>query len=138
RAWDWNRPGNIIGEITQLNRIRAENPALQTHLNIRFLPAPDDHILFFMKATPPADSCERFGDNVVLVAINLDPFAAHGATLELPLWEFGLPDDGVLDADDLVNGTHVAWHGKYQRLTLDPFVCPYAIWRIRHRPAQVR
>ncbi|HJV53513.1 MAG TPA: alpha-1,4-glucan--maltose-1-phosphate maltosyltransferase, partial [Noviherbaspirillum sp.] len=110
RAWDWNRPGNIIGEITQLNRIRAENPALQTHLNIRFLPAPDDHILFFMKATPPADSGEHnglySGDNVVLVAINLDPFAAHGATLELPLWEFGLPDDGVLDADDLVNGTH--------------------------------
>ena len=27
RAWDWNRPGNIVGEITALNRIRRANPA---------------------------------------------------------------------------------------------------------------
>ncbi|KIF80870.1 alpha-1,4-glucan--maltose-1-phosphate maltosyltransferase [Noviherbaspirillum autotrophicum] len=137
RAWDWNRPGNIIGEITQLNRIRAENPALQTHLNIRFLHASDDNILFFIKATPPADSCQHkgsySGDNVVLVAINLDPFAAHDTMLELPLWEFGMADDGTLDVDDLVNGTHLAWHGKHQQLRLDPFICPYAIWRIRHK-----
>ena len=133
RAWDWNRPGNIIAEITQLNRIRAENPALQTHLNVRFLPASNDNILFFIKATAPAGGCDRFGDNVVLVAINLDPFAAHDATLELPLWEFGRPDDGTLEADDLVNGTHVAWRGKRQHLRLDPFICPYAIWRVRHK-----
>ncbi|HEY0846339.1 MAG TPA: alpha-amylase family glycosyl hydrolase, partial [Noviherbaspirillum sp.] len=134
RAWDWNRPGNIIAEITQLNRIRAENPALQTHLNIRFLHASNDNILFFLKATPPAGDCGQsvhFGDNVVLVAINLDPFAAHEAVLELPLWEFGLPDDGTLEVDDLVNGAHLTWHGKRQHLRLDPFVQPYAIWRVR-------
>ena len=133
RAWDWNRPGNIIGEITQLNRIRAENPALQTHLNVRFLHASNDNILFFIKATEPADPAERFGDNVVLAAINLDPFAAHEATLELPLWEFNLPDDGVLNVDDLVNGGYVGWQGKHQLLRLDPFVNPYAIWRVRRR-----
>ncbi|HEY0844264.1 MAG TPA: maltotransferase domain-containing protein [Noviherbaspirillum sp.] len=131
RAWDWQRPGNIIAEITRLNRIRSENPALQTHLNIRFLHASSDNILFFLKSTVPDSGNARFGDNVVLVAINLDPFAAHEATLELPLWEFGLPDDGVLDVDDLINGAHLNWHGKLQHLRLDPFVCPYAIWRIR-------
>ncbi|RZI42443.1 alpha-1,4-glucan--maltose-1-phosphate maltosyltransferase [Herbaspirillum sp. HC18] len=133
RAWDWQRPGNIIQEITQLNRIRRENPALQTHLNVRFLGASSDNILFFMKATAPAGSCERFGDNVILAAINLDPFAAHEATLELPLWEFGLPDDGVLEVVDLVNGAHLAWRGRTQHLRLDPFVFPYAVWRVRHK-----
>ncbi len=132
RAWDWQRPGNIIQEITLLNRIRKENPALQTHLNIRFLPASNDNILFYIKTTPPADSCERFGDNVVMVAVNLDPFNAHEATLELPLWEFGVPDDGVLEVEDLVNGSRFGWRGKHQSLRLDPFVCPYAIWRVRH------
>ena len=34
RAWDWDRPGNIIAEITRLNRIRRANPALQTHLGL--------------------------------------------------------------------------------------------------------
>ncbi|WP_420473560.1 maltotransferase domain-containing protein [Noviherbaspirillum sp. ST9] len=133
KAWDWNRPGNIIHEITLLNRLRNENPALQTHLTIRFLPASDDNILFFMKSTTPHIEGARCGDNVVIVAINLDPFAAHDTTLEIPLWEFGLPDDGVLEMDDLVNNSHTAWHGKHQHLRLDPFVCPYAIWRVRQK-----
>ena len=36
-AWDWDRPGNIISEITALNRIRRDNPALQSHLGLTFL-----------------------------------------------------------------------------------------------------
>ncbi|GIZ53274.1 alpha-1,4-glucan--maltose-1-phosphate maltosyltransferase [Noviherbaspirillum aridicola] len=135
RAWDWQRPGNIIAEISRLNRIRKENPALQTHLGIRFLNASDGNILFFMKSTGPADSCQRFGDNVVLVAINLDPFTAHETDLEVPLWEFGLPDDGELEVEDLIGGAHLHWHGKHQHLRLDPFACPYAIWRVRHKGA---
>ncbi|HEV2609851.1 MAG TPA: alpha-1,4-glucan--maltose-1-phosphate maltosyltransferase [Noviherbaspirillum sp.] len=136
RAWDWQRPGNIIREITQLNRIRSENPALHTHLNIRFLNASNDNILFFIKSTAPPDDAgdtATMGDNVILGAINLDPFAAHEADLELPLWEFGQPDDGGLEVDDLVNGGRLAWHGKFQRLRLDPFVNPYAIWRVRSK-----
>jgi starch synthase (maltosyl-transferring) len=108
---------------------------LQTHLNVRFLPASGDNILFFMKSTLPGGACDRTGDNMVLVAINLDPFNAHEATLEVPLWEFGLPDDGTLDVTDLLNGAPLSWHGKHQHVRLDPFVCPYAIWRVRGRPA---
>ena len=37
RAWDWNRPGNIVAEISALNAIRKRNPALQTHLGVTFL-----------------------------------------------------------------------------------------------------
>jgi len=133
KAWDWNRPGNIIHEITQLNRIRSDNPALQTHLNVRFLNASDENILFFVKSTAPPGEGGRCGDNVVLVAINLDPFAAHETALEIPLWEFGLPDDGALELDDLVNNIHLTWHGKHQHLRLDPFACPYAIWRVRQK-----
>ena len=33
RVWDWDRPGNIVPEITALNRIRRANPALRTHLD---------------------------------------------------------------------------------------------------------
>src|SRR5690606_25744966 len=36
RRWDMNAPGNIIQEITRLNRIRRSHPALQSHLGIRF------------------------------------------------------------------------------------------------------
>ncbi len=135
RVWDWERPGNIIGEITQLNRIRKENPALQSHLGLRFLPASSDNILYFLKTTRPADRDSRIGDNVVLVAINLDPFNAHDTSIELPLWEFGLPDDGALDAVDLLGGSRFTWRGKTHHLRLDPFDRPYALWRIRHQGA---
>ncbi|SNS54157.1 starch synthase (maltosyl-transferring) [Noviherbaspirillum humi] len=135
RAWDWQRPGNIIEEITQLNRIRRDNPALQTHLGVRFLHCSSDRILYFMKATEPVDSCHRMGDNVVLGGINLDPFHAHEGAIEVPLWEFGLPDDGALEVEDLVGGGRSIWHGKFRQLRLDPFVSPYAIWRVRHKGA---
>jgi starch synthase (maltosyl-transferring) len=121
RAWDWQRPGNIIGEIAQMNRIRRGNPALQTHLGLRFHAAQNDNVLFFSKATP-----ER--DNVILVAISLDPHGSQSATLEAPLWEFGLPDDGTLRMDDLLAGDTAWWHGKYQHVDLTPDR-PYRVWR---------
>ncbi|MGZ3239867.1 MAG: alpha-amylase family glycosyl hydrolase, partial [Burkholderiaceae bacterium] len=133
RVRDWQCPGNIIQEISMLNRIRSENPALQTHLGVRFLQASSDQILYFIKTTEPVDSGQQLGDNVVLVAINLDPFAVHEADIEVPLREFCLPDDGVLDVEDLLFGTRLTWQGRQQHVRLDPFVCPYAIWRVRQR-----
>jgi starch synthase (maltosyl-transferring) len=123
RAWDWNRPGNIVAEITMLNRLRRRNPALQTHLGLRFITAADDNITAFLKATPERDS-------VVLVAINLDPYHAHEAVIEIPLWEWKLPDHASIAVTDLVNGRHFQWTGKHQRVRLDPYQLPFAIWRL--------
>ncbi|MEO8937598.1 MAG: alpha-1,4-glucan--maltose-1-phosphate maltosyltransferase [Burkholderiaceae bacterium] len=123
RAWHWKRPGNIIAEITALNRIRKENPALHTHLGIRFENAFDPNILYFMKATEDRS-------NVILVAINLDPYGVHEADFEVPLWAWGRPDDSGVDVTDLLDGHRFRWHGKYQRMRLDPAVNPYAIWRV--------
>lgn len=122
RAWDWNRPGNIVAEIAQLNRIRRTNPALHSHLGLRFHHADDDSVLFFSKAA--AD-----GSNVVLAAINLDPHADHGTHIELPMWLAGQPDDGVMQAHDLLHDHRQAWHGKHQYLDL-PAERPYRLWRI--------
>lgn len=128
RAWDWQRPGNIIDDITLLNRLRAENPALQSHLGVHFLAASNPQILYFAKATAGRDG--RFGDNVVLVAINLDPFQVQHGEIEIPLAGFGLDDDGRLQVEDLLSERRFSWHGRYQPLTLDPQVQPYAAWRV--------
>ena len=123
RAWDWQRPGNIVAEITALNRIRRENPALRTHLGIRFENVYDPNILYFVKGTEDRS-------NVVLVAVNLDPYGVHEADFELPLWRWGRPDDATVQVTDLVDGHRFAWQGKTQRMRLDPGVNPYAIWRV--------
>ncbi|GAA4334960.1 alpha-1,4-glucan--maltose-1-phosphate maltosyltransferase [Pigmentiphaga soli] len=125
RAWDWDRPGHIKAEIAALNRIRRDQPALQSHRGLGLVRVDNDALLAYTRFTP-----ER--DNVVLVAVSLDPFAPQGGTAELPLWEFGLPDDGTLQAQDLLEGHRFAWHGKFQYLRLEPGR-PYAIWRISLR-----
>ncbi len=121
RRWDWARPGNIVAEIAQLNRIRQRNGALQTHLGVTFLPADNDQVMFYEKATP-------LRDNVVLVAVSLDPFNTQSAAIELPLWRWSLPDHASLACADLVHDTQFTLAGKYQRVTLTPDA-PYAIWR---------
>ncbi len=126
RAWDWNRPGNIVTEITALNRIRRANPALQSHLGINFLPAHNDHILFFEKANASRD-------NVVLVAINLDPFNEQGADIELPwqtLERWGVHEWDAVAVEDQVTGERFEWRGRRQHVRLNPHSLPFAIWRI--------
>ncbi len=127
-AWDWDRPGNIIAEITALNRLRRENRALQTHLGIDFLTCHNSSILYFEKATPRRDS-------VVLVAISLDPHGAQEADIEVPLWKFGLPDQGAVQVEDLMRGHRFQWTGKMQHIRLDPSELPFSIWRIRRSGA---
>ncbi|KPF67678.1 hypothetical protein IP69_12935 [Bosea sp. AAP35] len=120
---DWQAPGNIIAEITRLNQIRRSHRALQSHLGLTFYNAFDDNILYFGKRAPG-------GGDIILVAVNLDPFQAHGAGIELPLWEFGLPDDASVAVEDLMTGERFAWHGKSQTIHLDPNALPFSIWRI--------
>lgn len=123
RQWDLTQPGNIVNEITHLNRLRRENPAFHSHLGLSFHNASNDQILYFSKRAAT-------GDNAVLVAINLDPYSTQQATIEIPLWLWNLPDGGSLAATDLIQARNFTWVGKFQNLTLDPAVLPYAIWRI--------
>ena len=113
-----------MDEVTRLNTIRRENPALQTHLGVTFLPAWNDNILYYEKATEDRS-------NVVLVAVSMDPTAVQEAGFELPLWRFGLPDHAGLEAEDLMRGQRFTWTGKTQRMRLDPGDLPFAIWRVR-------
>jgi starch synthase (maltosyl-transferring) len=124
RAWDWNRPGHIRAHITRLNHIRRGNPALQGTQGLRFYNAFNDNILLYGRMS------ERV-DNFLLIAVNLDPHNTQSCDFEVPLWEFGLPDHASLIAEDLLNDSQGRFHGKMQRLDLDPRVNPCAIWRLR-------
>jgi starch synthase (maltosyl-transferring) len=120
---DWRAPGNIIAEITRLNLIRKTYPALQTHLGVRFYTAFDDQVLYYGKA-------EAGMAAMILVAVSLDPHTPRETDFEAPLWEFGLPDDGALVAEDLIRGQTTVWRGKIQRVRLTP-EAPYGIWCVR-------
>ncbi|WP_291743544.1 alpha-1,4-glucan--maltose-1-phosphate maltosyltransferase [Bauldia sp.] len=123
RAWDWDRPGNIRADIALLNRLRRESPAMRDFTNLAFHNAWNDNILYFARSTPAKD-------DFLLFAVNLDPHNGQGADFEIPLWEFGLPDEAAIDARNLVTGEDFVWHGKTQHMWLDPDAFPYLIWRL--------
>ena len=126
RSRNYDAPGNIVAEISKLNRIRKSNPALQSHLGLRFYPAHSDQIIFYGKPLPARGS-------MILVVVSLDPFHVQEATVEVPLWEWRLPDSGSVTVHDLMRDTSFVWHGKLQRIRLDPHDLPFAIWRIAPR-----
>jgi starch synthase (maltosyl-transferring) len=123
RHRDFNAPGNIVGEISTLNRLRRSHPALQSHLGLRFYNAFNDQVMVYGKATPGHE-------DTVLVAVSLDPHGVQEAAFEVPLWEWNMPDDAAVEVEDLMRGQRFTWHGKVQRVRLDPAVLPFAIWRI--------
>ena len=124
RQWDLTSPGNIVGEITRLNEIRRSNPALQSHLGLRFIDCANDNLLCYIKTSSG-------GDNVVLVLVNFDPFNAQEGDLYLEPAALGLSAHGSFVVDDLMGRQEQSWNTGHRRLLLDPSYLPFAIWRIR-------
>jgi starch synthase (maltosyl-transferring) len=124
RVRDWTAPGNIISEISRLNHIRRLNPALQTHLNLKFYNAWNDQVLYYGKASSDLS-------NFILVMVSLDPHQVQQTHFEAPLWEFGLPDNGALEVEELMRGQRLTWRGKVQHWSFVPDELPFAIFRIR-------
>ncbi len=120
---NFDAPDNIRDYISRLNQIRRENPALQRLTNLRFHIAHDDNILFYGKMTANRD-------NVIWIAVNLDPNGVHECDIELPLYTLDLDDHASVQVEDLLADHRFEWRTKWQRLRLEPDVNPCAIWRI--------
>jgi starch synthase (maltosyl-transferring) len=116
RHRDWKAPGNIRDYLRLINHARRSHPALQEFTNLRFLPTDSEHVLCYAKAT--ADRSD-----VVIVAVNLDPFAPHECMLRVPLEELGLPTGGRFVAHDLISHQRWAWN-SFNYVRLDPAVEP--------------
>lgn len=123
KVWDWERPGNIKDYIATINRIRRENPALHLYKNLRFYESTDDNVLFYGKATPDRT-------NIVLVAVNLDPFQAHESTIRVPIREYRIGPDQQYLVHELISDRKFLWKGAEQTVRLDPAVEPAAIFSI--------
>ncbi|MGR3757553.1 MAG: alpha-1,4-glucan--maltose-1-phosphate maltosyltransferase [Tranquillimonas sp.] len=123
RHRDYDAPGNIKADIRLMNRIRRQEHAFRDFTNLRFYTAHDDRVLYYGKM-------DRASGSYVLFHVLLDPFQPADFGFEVPLWEFGLPDDGSIQVQDLIHGNGFAWQGKSHSLSLDPHMRPYAIWKL--------
>lgn len=124
RVWDFNRSGHIKDDIRLINRLRKSHPCLRQLEGLRFYNCWNDHILYYAKFTPDLS-------DFMLFAINLDPHSTQSGPFEIPLWEFGLSDNALIEAYDEVIEEDFVWEGKLQHVSLHPEKRPYCIWTIK-------
>lgn len=124
KVWDWDRPGNLVEYVTTINRIRRENPALHELENVEFYETNNEHILFYGKRTLD-------GQNILLVAVNLDPFQAQEVHLQIPIDSFGIKGDEAYQLHNLITDQRDPMTGNSYFVRLDPQVEPAAIYAVR-------
>jgi starch synthase (maltosyl-transferring) len=123
---DWNAPGNIKGFLTALNRIRKENRALHAFRNLKFHSSESDQILFFSKIT-------EAHDNILLVAVSLDPYSAQSGIVQVPLDLIGCAPDETYQVHDLLTDQRYLWSGSRNFVQLHPDERIAHVFRVRRK-----
>ena len=117
-------PASLKDFVSRINRIRKENPALQSNRNLHFHETDNPSLLCFSKAT------DDFA-NVVVVVVNLDCFHTHSGWVHLDLASFGLDANHAFQVHDLLGDGKFLWQGASNYVELVPESLPAHILRLR-------
>ncbi|KAA6431548.1 DUF3416 domain-containing protein [Dyadobacter flavalbus] len=123
KHWDWNRYSRTAEIITRVNKIRKDNPALQTTWNIEFADTDNDMIMCYSKI-------DEASNNALLIAVNLDFYNTQGAHIKVPIEKFGIHYDQPYKVSDMLSGEKYNWQGAYNYVQLNPYEMPAHILKI--------
>jgi len=126
RHWDLERPDSLRHFLALLNRIRKENPALQSDASLRFFAADNEQILCYAKQT--ADCT-----NQIVTVVSLDPNNVHTGWIELDLAALGLEPGAQYQMHDLLTGARYLWQSARNYVQLDPARVPAHVFHLRSR-----
>jgi len=124
KQWDIKSPNSLKDLIARVNRIRRENPALQSDLSLRFHSVDNDQLICYSKRT------EDFS-NVILVVVNLDYRYKQSGWAALSLEELGLDPVKPYKVHDLLGDATYRWQGPRNYVELDPKKIPAHIFRVQ-------
>ncbi len=123
KVWDWDQEGNIKDFITLVNKIREENPALHLYKNLEFYPSDSENIIFYGKITYDLK-------NIILVAVNLDPFKSHESNLTIPIDKFGIRSGETYELHNRITGERALCKGEKYKVRINPEVEPAHIYTL--------
>ncbi len=126
RQRDRNTPDSLVPLITSLNTIRRTNLALHSNLSLHFHSTENPNLLCYSKSTPGLE-------NVILVAINLDPFHVQDGWVDLDLDRIGIGPDQDFFVDDLLTSTRYTWHGPRNYVRLNPEFQPAHVFLVGNK-----
>ena len=124
KHWDLNTPGNLTDLIAHVNRIRRENPALQSNHHLRFHHVDNEQIIAYSKTTGDLD-------NIILTVVNLDPHHIQTGWADLALDQLGIEGGSTYQVHDLLTGARYLWHGNRNYVELNPSTVPAHVFRVR-------
>lgn len=123
KHWDWDKYTRIKEIIIRINRIRKENPALHSTVNIEFAETSGDHILCYVKNDPKSD-------NRLIIAVNTDPHNTHGAHVKIPISKLGIEYDRPYLVKDLLSGSKYRWQNEWNYVELNPYAMPAHVFKV--------
>jgi starch synthase (maltosyl-transferring) len=124
RHWDLHAPNSLSEFIARVNRIRKQNPALQSNSSLRFHATDNPSLLCYSKTT--ADLSD-----VIVVVVNLDCFHTQAGWVNLDLGAIGVDADHAFQVHDLLGEGQYMWHGSRNYVELTPESLPAHILRVR-------
>ncbi len=121
----WNLGGTppLQKLITQVNKIRHEQPALQSNHHLRFYNINNDQIIAYSKGTGKPDE-------TILTIVNLNPHFVHSGWLELPPGEWRIDPQSTCEVHDLLSDEHYVWQCGKNYVELNPQKSPAHIIRL--------
>ncbi len=124
KSWNWSGPDSLRDFVTAVNRIRRENPALQATNNLTFYDADNENVIFYGKMN---------GDmtNILLIAVNLDPFHRQACRIRVPLKTLGVEPGRPYLVHELLSDDKYIWQEEWNSVELDPGFLPARIFRVR-------
>ena len=120
---NFDSPKSIRDLITKLNSIRRSEKALQSIGNIEFLNSDNSNIIFYARYSNEIK-------DMVMVAVNLNPYEVHSATVRVPIQHLGLGPNDTYRVRDLITGDLYAWQGEYNYVRLIPGERPAHILKV--------
>ena len=121
---DLNAEGSLRDLIARVNKIRKDNPALQSDHRLRFHETDNPQLLCFSKSTDDLS-------NVILVVVNLDSFNKQSGWMTLDLSSLGLGADHAFQAHDLLSDGRFLWQGPRNYVELTPGSLPAHVLRVQ-------
>ncbi len=124
RQWDRTRADSLADFIALLNRLRRDNPALQSDAGLRFLEIDNEQMIAYAKATPDLS-------NIVVCVVNLDPHHVQSGWLKLDPTVLAMEPLQAYQMHDAISGARYLWHGERNFVSLDPQRSPVHVMLLR-------
>lgn len=121
---DLGSKASLKSFIASVNRIRKENPALQSNRNLRFHKTDNPALICYTKATDDLAS-------VIVVVVNLDCRHVQSGWVNLDLDSIGLDTRHTFQAHDLLSEGRFLWQGSRNYVELVPESLPAHILLLR-------